>query len=114
MRTRTLTAAAIALITLGAAAAAAGLYPAAPTLLVRAGIVLIVLSVPPTVAAQTRRAATVAQERLDAATVAGYRLGLEHAARGILTPDPDGSAAPTSYARGYLRAVTSDTERKAE
>ena len=114
MRTRTLTAAAVTLLTLGAATAAVGLHPAAPNLLIRAGVVLMVMSVPVTVAAQTRRAAAVAQERLDAATVAGYRLGLEHATRGILTPGPDGSTAPTSYARGYLRAVTTDIERKAE
>lgn len=118
MRTRTLQAVAASLITTGTAVAAAGLHPKVPDITICAGAVLIVLSLPLIVAIQGSRA-IVPADQIAAARQAGYRLGVLHAALGILDTPPDGEGDGeddrSSYAR-QLRIVTTRTEtgRKAQ
>lgn len=109
MSTRTLHTIAACLITAGFTTAGAGLHPRVPDAAYPAGILLIILSLPPILAAQKRRAAPY--EQIAAARNAGYRLGLMHAALGILEPT-DGGGTTTSYARGHLHVVGSDTEQQ--
>jgi hypothetical protein len=113
MRTRTLHTIAVCLTTAGLTVAVAGLHPAAPPLMTRLGILLVIAAGPLVVAAQSRREATHAADALAAARAEGYRLGLAHAALGLLNPPDGGCTAPTHCARGHLHAVA-DIERKAE
>jgi hypothetical protein len=104
LRTRTLHVIAACLITAGIVVAAAGLHPRVPDAAISAGGLLIILSLPAVVAAQSRRVGDVRADQIAAARNAGYRTGLLHAALGILEPT-DGGTRAGSYARGHLRAV---------
>lgn len=114
MRTRTLHTIATCQIITGLTAAAAGLHPRIPDNATRAGALVLLSALPVIVAAQVRRCGATA-DQIAAARNAGYRLGLTHAALGLLN-SPDGGT-PNSYARGNLHVITSEhptPERKAQ
>lgn len=119
MRTRTLAILGITAAAVGILATIVGLHPAAPKIVLRGGLAVMFASCPLICATQTRRAADVSLERMSAAHLDGYRMGLAHAALGLLDSPPSGGAsAPTpingnSYARGHLRAI-GHTERTAD
>jgi hypothetical protein len=102
--TRTLHIAAAALVTAGLTTATVGLHPAAPDTLTRIGELLIIASVPLIVAAVAIQGAATA-EQLAAARNSGYRMGLAHAALGLLHR-PDGGGCTSTH--GHLHAVPSD------
>lgn len=96
MYTRTLTTLAATLTTAGLASAAIGMHVTHTPHPVVGGVVLILAAVPPAAATRTRARRQARNE--------GYRLGLEHVARGLLQPPTAGR-----YARGQ-----NDTERNPE
>lgn len=106
MRTRTLHAIAAGLIATGLSTATAGLHPRVPDTAIRAGVLLVIAALPLIVAAQGRRAADARADQIAAARNAGYRLGLLHAACGLLAPTDGGT--PTGTTRGHLRSVHAD------
>ncbi|MGD3111771.1 hypothetical protein [Streptomyces sp. YGL11-2] len=62
------------------------------------GSVLTFASLPPVILAKVRRHQRITRDTAEALRREGYRLGLEHASRGLLTPPPvtDGGGPGTS------------------
>jgi hypothetical protein len=84
---------AVALLALGLIVGGVGLFDD-EGVFTRAGILLALGSMPPLIVWQSQRAHHATADQLEAAHEAGYRLALDHVARGLLEADatapPDG------------------------